>query len=115
MADSDHFYGMRFPIKTMSEYKEKGWAIEATNGGLVIGRSHTEGGIYIWVRRKEYYVLEAEMEGYEYILNMGATHYYKEISQTFHQYQEHKKLGFTTYEPPLGIMTLDAQHVMEPK
>ena len=110
-----HFYGMRFSVKTMLEYKDKGWAIEATKGGLVIGRSHDEGGIYIWVLRDTHYVLEAEVEGYEYILNLGATHYFKDMSHTFHRYYEHKKMGFVPYDPSLNIMTLDTRNSMEPK
>ena len=74
----------------MEDYINKGWAIDATYGGLIIGRSHDEGGIYFWVKKDGYYVLEGEVEGYEYIMNFGATNHYSKITNRFHQHDLHK-------------------------
>lgn len=106
---------MRFPIKTMKDYEKKGWAIQATMGGLVLGRSHDEGGIFVWIKNGNHYVLEAEIEGYEYILNPGAACYYKKIFPEFNKPYEHKYLGSPSYDPPAHITLLDTQHPMEPK
>ena len=45
-----YFYKMRYPISTMHEYEQNGLAIQASGGGLVLGRSHAEGGIYCWLK-----------------------------------------------------------------
>jgi hypothetical protein len=39
-----YFYKIRYPINTMKAYEEKGWALQASGGGLVLGKSHEEGG-----------------------------------------------------------------------
>lgn len=106
---------MRYSLKTMQDYVQKGWAIDATMGGLVMGRSHDEGGVFIWVKRGNDYVLEAEVEGFEYILNLGATHFFREYSKVFHQPEKHKSLGNIQYSPPAHIRILDTTHSVEPK
>lgn len=98
----------------MEDYINKGCAIDATYGGLIIGRSHEEGGIYFWVKKENYYVLKGEVEGYEYIMNFGATNYYSKITDRFHQHDLHKH-NFVEYEPPSHIKLLDTRHNFEPK
>ena len=68
-----YYYKMKYSLAQMEEYLQTGKAIDATMGGLILGRSHDEGGIYFWVKENDYYILEGEVEGYEYILNFGAT------------------------------------------
>lgn len=109
-----YFYKMRYPLKTMEDYIKKGLAIDATMGGLIIGRSHDEGGIYFWVKENDHYVLDGEVEGFEYILNFGATNYYSKITDRFHQHGEHKH-DFVAYNPPSHIKILDTIHPIEPR
>ena len=111
----EYFYGMKFPLSTMNGFVECGLAIDATFGGLVIGRSHEEGGILIWVKRDTHYVLEAEMEGYEFILNAGANYYFSKSMKTFHKYELHKTTTFEEYVPNDKITVLDTRTNDEPK
>jgi hypothetical protein len=106
---------MRYPINTMKEYEEKGWALQASGGGLVLGRSHEEGGIFCWIKQETDYVLEAEIEGYEYILNPGAAYYYQKIFDQFNKPKEHSYLSEPCYNPPPHIKVLDARGTFEPK
>ena len=110
----EYFYGMRYPLTTMEDYIKKNWAIDATLGGLIIGRTHDEGGIYFWVKKDGFYVLEGEVEGYEYIINFGATNYYSKITDRFHQHDQHKR-DFVDYDPPSHIKLLDTRHNLEPR
>lgn len=105
---------MKFSIEKVQEYLENGRAIDATMGGLILGRSHDEGGIYFLVKKGDQYVLEGEVEGYEYILNFGATKFYSKSCDRFHQYENHKH-DFVDYSPPSGVTLLDTKSEGEPK
>jgi len=109
-----YYYGMKYPLTTMDNYKKEGRAIDATLGGLILGRSHDEGGIYFWVIRDDFYVLEGEVEGFEFILNFGATGYYSKSTDRFHKHDRHKT-DFINYDPPSHIKVLDTRHSIEPK
>ena len=98
----------------MEDYIKRGWAIDATMGGLILGRSHYEGGIYFWVKENDHYTLDGEVEGFEYILNFGATKYYSKITDRFHQHDKHKH-DFIDYNPPAHIKILDTRNTVEPK
>lgn len=109
-----YYYKMKYSLATMEEYLKNGKAIDATKGGLILGRSHDEGGIYFWIKEDDYYVLEGEVEGYEYIMNFGATKYYSKSCERFHQYENHKH-DFVEYIPSSDITLLDTRHGVEPK
>ncbi len=55
-------------------YKD-GTAITDNEGGLVLGPSHDDRGVWFLVRNTDNYLLKGEVEGYEYIFNPGATHF----------------------------------------
>lgn len=108
-----YYYKMEFSLDKMNEYIKNGRAIDASLGGLILGNSHDDGGIYFWVKRGDVYVLEGEVEGYEYILNFGATNYYSKSTERFHKYELHKH-DFTNYEPDRRIKILDTRSLKEP-
>ncbi|WP_140508705.1 hypothetical protein [Flavobacterium pectinovorum] len=109
-----YYYKMKLSLEQMEEYVNNGRAIDATMGGLILGRSHDDGGIYFWVKKGNYYSLEGEVEGYEYILNFGATDFFEESSKRFHQYEKHKG-DFEEYFPISHIKILDTRREIEPK
>lgn len=109
-----YYYGMKYSTATMENYMAEGKAIDATLGGLILGRSHNQGGIYFWVKKEESYVLEGEVEGFEYILNFGATNYYSKSMHWFHKYEEHKH-DFKEYTPPSHIKLLDTRQAIDAK
>lgn len=105
---------MKYSVEKMQEYISEDRAIDATLGGLILGRTHDEGGIYFWTKQGDYYSLEGEVEGFEYILNFGATSFFKESSKRFHQSKKHKQ-NFEEYLPLPHIKVLDTRHDIEPK
>lgn len=109
-----YYYKMKYSLAQMEEYLNKGRAINANMGGLILGRSHDDGGIYFWVKKGDYYILEGEVEGYEYILNFGATNFFTESTKRFHQSENHKH-NFEEYLPSSNIKTLDTRNDPEPK
>ena len=109
-----YYYKMKYSVAQMQEYINQGRAIDATMGGFILGRSHDEGGIYFWVKKGDFYSLEGEVEGYEYILNFGATSFFKESTKRFHEYEKHKQ-EFKEYLPLPHVKVLDTRHEIEPK
>lgn len=51
---------------------ENGLLVDGTNGGLVLGLSHDEGGIYMIMECDEGHRVIATMEGGEYLLNYNS-------------------------------------------
>jgi len=60
-------------------------------------------------------VLTGEVEGFEFILNAGATHYYSNSTEIFHKYDLHKTIQFLEYKPPIHIKIIDARSSFEAK
>lgn len=52
---------------------ESGGAVDGSNGGLVTGKFHNEGGIHVIQPHGDKYKYILEMEGYEYLINPIAT------------------------------------------
>lgn len=105
---------MEYSLEKMNEYLKNGLAIDATMGGLILGKSHDNGGIYFWVKRGEVFVLEGEVEGFEFVMNQGATHYFSKTTDRFHQPELHKH-EFIDYEPDRNIKLLDTRSLKFPK
>lgn len=108
------YYKQKYSLAQINEYLKTGKAIDATMGGLILGRSHSEGGIYFLVKENDNYVLEGEVEGYEYIMNYGATLFFSETNQRFHQNQKNV-FSFNEYSPDPDIKILDTRHNVHPK
>jgi hypothetical protein len=109
-----YWYKMQYSLAKMSDLVIKGQALDANLGGLVLGKSHSEGGIYFWVKRGNVYVLEGELEGYEYVMNFGATNYFNKCMDRFHQPELHKH-NFKNYKPSKNIKLLNTLKLKEPR
>ena len=103
-----HYYKMERSIEEMDKLIENNQAINATFGGLVMGDSHDDGGIYFWIKKGNSYVLEGELEGFEFILNFGATNYFQKATERFHQPDLHKP-DFSEYTPDQEIKLIDTR------
>lgn len=57
---------------------ENGLIVDGTNGGLVLGLSHDEGGIYMIMECDEGHKIIANMEGGEYLLSSNSYAKYKD-------------------------------------
>lgn len=117
MIEDFHYYKQRFDASYVDCLLKEGQAVDATNGGLILGRSHDEGGIYFLIRQhKDYYCLEGEVEGYEFILNSGANKYFSSyIGDVINKPFEHNVEEFIEYLPSEYIQTIDAGSISAPK
>lgn len=105
---------MRLSAKEMNEYISAGSAVDASDGGLLL-RSYEEGGIYFWNKHNDYYLLEGRSEGYEFVFNLGATDYFKEIIIKLLKSDEQTTLHFENYPVGSHIKQIDTTHLNEPK
>jgi hypothetical protein len=60
-------------------------------------------------------LLEFEIEGYEFILNIGASHVYRKFMDIFNRSDLHKTASFETYAPPSEVNIIDAVGANGPK
>ncbi|NDV96453.1 hypothetical protein D0T84_16250 [Dysgonomonas sp. 521] len=59
-----------FSKEEFFELLKNGQIVDARNGGLVIGRSHNEGNIYMIVENENGYIVNAHMEGGEFLRSL---------------------------------------------
>lgn len=110
-----YFYDMRLNAADMERYVKSGLAVHARSGGLLVGRSHEEGGILFWIKDGNDYVLKGEVEGYEYILNGGASSYFSEYLGLFNNHVEHAVDTFKIYLPDPIVSIIDTREDEEAK
>jgi hypothetical protein len=65
------------------------------------------------VKRGDFYVLEGELEGFEFILNLGANNYFENVVDRFHQPKLHKQ-DYSDYVPDKKIKILDTRKLNYP-
>lgn len=88
--------------------------LDATPGGLILGITHSEGGIKVFseYKNENLYEMIAVFEGWEYILNPKATaenlEYLNKINEEF----VNTKIDFIEYNIPNNIATLDVRPVI---
>lgn len=84
---------------------------DGTLGGLILGNSHSDGGIKVirQYKNEELYEVFAELEGYEYLLNPFITtkemEYLKKLNMEFDNTNE----KFVEYDIPIGIGIIDTK------
>lgn len=105
----NYYYRQLFSFKKIDEFISKGYAIQADSGGLLLGPSHDESGIYFLYKYPDGYKLMGEVEGYEYIINRTVARINQQKIHEFNQYDIHKTLSFTKYEIPQDIAIIDAR------
>lgn len=70
----------KFPFYTEPQFKQallSGQVIDAMFGGLIIGRSHSQGNIYLVKYENGLYITFGNMEGGEYVLSQKTYQKYK--------------------------------------
>ena len=63
--------------KTYDKYEfkqliQKGRIVDGRNGGLILGSSHEQGGIFLYQFNEDHFIMDAEIEGNEYYVNRYA-------------------------------------------
>jgi hypothetical protein len=69
--------------------------VDGNEGGLVLGNSHENGGIFMLARYSDGYRIIGEMEGYEYLVNTGATKHFNNRLLTINNSDRDKLFGFS--------------------
>lgn len=82
-------------------------AIDGSNGGLIIGPLHEEGGIQVFWHSKNGYEHCAEFEGWEYLLNPGVSIYYKNTFEEINNHDRDKTDSFQEYGVSPSVRLLD--------
>ena len=85
-GNESYLFQGRLPLKVGSDVFGKllydGHIIDGRSGGLVLGRSHNEGHIYIIGIEGDGFIINSCLEGGEYVMNQNAkAEYEKEIVQ----------------------------------
>jgi hypothetical protein len=104
-----YYYKQFFSVKEVKSLFENGYAVDGTNGGVVLGPSHEDGGIYMLKFIGYGYHLVGEMEGYEYFLNPAASAYFFSSFKHFNDYEKDKTEYFYEYPLPEHINIIDAR------
>lgn len=104
-----YYYEKFFSVEDVKSLFADGYAVDGTNGGLVLGPSHEDGGIYMLQFIGYGYHLVGEMEGYEYFLNPGASAYFFSSFRHFNDYEKDKTEHFNEYPVPGDITIIDAR------
>ncbi len=87
-----------------------GIAVDGNGGGLLIGRSHAEGGIPVLMSLASGgYQLHAEFEGYEYLLNQAAVFNSRMECEQANQPELDRRSEFVPYTPEEGTTLLDVR------
>lgn len=83
------------------------YTIDVRKGGLIIGRSHDDGGIWFAITSDTGVdVIFQELEGYEYIINGQSTASNITIIESINKYKE---LEFQAYTPPNNVTVIDVR------
>ncbi|MET0636140.1 MAG: hypothetical protein ABWZ25_08920 [Chitinophagaceae bacterium] len=72
LSSDTYYFQQPFSYGEINELLSKGYAVDGRSGGLVLGRSHDDGGVFFLTDVGTEYHLMGELEGYEYIFSVAA-------------------------------------------
>jgi hypothetical protein len=102
------FYDKQFfSNEIVKKLTDCGLTAEGINGGLLLGRSHAEGGINVLERYADGYRLIANVEGQEYFMNAGAAKYFSKSLNEINNSERDKNLYSVQELAISGITTID--------
>ena len=104
-----------FTLEDLKPIAEGNGIVDGTLGGLILGNTHSDGGIKVirQYRSEELYEVIAEFEGWEYILNPLATTKEMEYLTKLNSEFVNTKEEFIEYEIPNGIEIIDTKPIFE--
>ncbi|WP_159018038.1 hypothetical protein [Algibacter sp. L3A6] len=83
--------------------------IDGRDGGLVLGNSHENGGIFFLYQFPEGFRVFGNIEGYEYIVNKESTDKNRYDLEKISDFDRDFTDVFESYEIPKGIKIIDAR------
>jgi len=98
-----------FTNDTMQNFALNNLIVESIEGGLLLGPSHDEGGIKVFAPIIGGYQHIAEFEGWEFLLNPGASIYYPKTFHEINNYERDKANPFEFYDIPSNVKILDCR------
>lgn len=101
------YYKKRFSLEKIEELKNENAIVDGSLGGLLLGPSHEEEGIYFLIKDGDSYSLEGEVEGYEFIITSNkylTTLKFNELNNRLRDI----KFNFTGNENLNGIRKINA-------
>lgn len=104
-----HYYEQLFSFNEIETLKNDNAIVNATNGGLIIGPSHDEGGVYFLTKYNDGYRLMGEVEGFEFILNPISTKKYNKIISQINNYERDFHYGFYNDSYNSNFEVIDAR------
>ncbi len=105
-----------FTIDDLRPIVKANGIIDCTSGGLILGNSHSDGGIFILrqFNNEELYEVIAEVEGFEYIMHPFATARHKEyLIELNSEFQNVNELEFEEYDILDTIKILDTRPMIK--
>lgn len=101
-------------LEEFNQFVLLGGIVDGTKGGLLIGNSHLDGGIYVirQYKNEQLYEFIAELEGWEYIICPQATLNYKVYLETINAKYSGSKEIFKEYEIPENITVIDTSPII---
>ncbi len=106
--------GQEFPIDkdVFEAMKAKGLIVDGSNGGLLIGPLHEEGGILVVRDYMSDQCLVGEIEGWEYLLNEAATKKHEKDIVRINSYCQHQvEYGYwRSGDIPTNVKIIDMRH-----
>jgi hypothetical protein len=95
-----------FSHQTFYAMLRSGWILDARRGGLVLGRSHAGGNIYMIQESGDSgYQIKGHMEGYEFILNYAASVTHRDRIEEINRQKP-------TFAPPLTLSAVLAHQTV---
>jgi hypothetical protein len=102
-----HYYKQKFSYHFVNQLLQEGFAVDGTRGGLVLGRSHAQGGVYFLIDFGTCYKLMGELEGFEYLLNIASSYLTRKSFHDFNNSVRDRETPLIDYEPESHIRTID--------
>ena len=104
-----------FTLADLKPIGEGNGIVDGTLGGLILGNTHSDGGIKVirQYRSEKLYEVIAKFEGWEYILNPLATTKEMEYLTKLNSEFVNTKEEFIEYEIPNGIEIIDTKPIFD--
>lgn len=106
---SQHYYQQVISFSELQELHDDGAIVDGRLGGLILGPSHAEGGIYFMFAYSYGFVLFGEVEGYEFIVNRESNAKNKSEIARINNIQRDASNDFAPFFVDDSIRTIDAR------
>ncbi|CAM2968164.1 hypothetical protein SAMN05444143_10168 [Flavobacterium succinicans] len=104
-----HYYQQHFTFDQVDEFYKDDAIIDGKNGGLLLGPSHDDGGIYFLFEYQDGFRLYGEVEGYEYIINRDICNRYRDFVSRINNRDRDLSFNFEPFDYHESTLIIDAR------